>query len=97
MSIGKKDREYESIIEGCGVVIGGLNAMTMAAKNMVKAAESAEATLKDAAGKKDIEAVKELAYTILSGSTTAKDNVETLQKKIKKEYDEWIDLVGKRM
>lgn len=83
--MSKKDRDYTVIIKGCKDMEEAVKTLQTAAKAMNACADSAEATLKDKVGQKDIRAVKELAETITKVTATGEERILELQRRMEAE------------
>lgn len=89
--MAKKDRDYDTIINGCTEMEQEISDLQKAAKALHTGADSAEATLKDRVGKKDIDSVQKLADTISKVTASGLERVQELKRKViqeKQEFDE---------
>jgi hypothetical protein len=87
-----KDRDYEAIIKGCDNLMSALELLEAAGKALSTCAASAEATLKDKVGKKDVEGAIEIATAISDGIKGAKESVSELKSELQKESNEFDEL-----
>lgn len=90
--MSKKDRDYTVIIKGCKDMEEAVQTLQTAAKSLNACADSAEATLRDKVGQKDVRAVKELAETIRKVTATGEERILELQHKMEKEDNDVIAL-----
>jgi hypothetical protein len=94
--MAKKDRDYDEIIRGCDNMIKAIETLKTAAKALHMGASSAEATLKDKVGKKDINNVQSLAEVITKVTATGEERVLELERQMKKEKDYFERLMQSR-
>ncbi len=83
--MAKKDRDYEVILKACKEFADAVESTRRSAELLQKEADVAEATLKDDVSKKNIEAIKELAETILKTTAQGEERVRELERKMKSE------------
>jgi hypothetical protein len=87
-----KDRDYDTIISGCDKLISALEVLGSAGKALSACASSAEASLKDEVGQKDVQGANEIAEAISKGVNGALSNVEELKASMQKEDIEFQKL-----
>lgn len=90
--MGKKSRDYDTIIKGCEDFATAVEAARGAAGLLSKEASAAEATLKDRVAKKNIDAIKELSEVILKTTAVGEDRVRELERKMKAEKARFEEL-----
>ncbi len=87
-----KDRDYDAIIRGCDKLISALEVLESAGKALSACASSAEASLKDEVGQKDVQGANEIAEAISKGVNRAVSVAEGLKTSMQKEDREFQEL-----
>lgn len=90
--MGRKDRDYDTIIKGCQDFAEAVEQARGLAGLLGREASSAEATLKDRVAKKNIDAIKELGETVLRTTSTGVERVRELERKMKSEKARFEEL-----
>lgn len=89
---GKKDREYDSIIKELQSIDSHLDELLKCSKYLTTTASAAESTLQDRVGKKNIEAIRDLAETIYKAVSTGQERIKELLQRTIAEKTRWEEL-----
>lgn len=87
-----KDRDYDAIISGCDKLISALEVLEAAGKALSACASSAEASLRDEVGEKDVQGAYEIAGAISKGVNGAVSSVRELKTSMQRENTAFQEL-----
>lgn len=89
---GKKDRQYDSILKELQSIDDHLDELMKCSKYLASTAGAAESTLQDRVGKKNIEAIRDLAETIYKAVSTGQERIKELLQRTIAEKTRWEEL-----
>lgn len=88
----EKVRRYDEILKGCKSFADAVAQIRAHAKMLNTEADAASSVLKDEVAQKNIESIRELAETILRVTTQGEERVRELERRMKKEIDDFESL-----
>ena len=90
--MGIVDRSYGEIIKGLDGAAESLENLKLNAKRLAMEAEAAESELGDRVGKKDIQAIKDLAAAIQEAVKPGIARIRELKHEMKRQKDRFMEL-----
>lgn len=90
--MGRKERDYDTILSGLQGIRKTLSDLYNNAKRLNTEGSAAESELKDRVGQKDIQTIKELSETIIKAVNPGEERVLELEREIQAEKSRFEEL-----